>query len=76
MKEKKHCIPDEVNTKKEHIQYLSDIGAITWEFVDWAEKATNEAQIKGSDNEGNLFEATGVMGGAEIVYVCDIECVI
>jgi hypothetical protein len=73
MKEKKHCMPDEVNTKKENIEYLSDIGAITWEFVDWVEKATNEAQIKGIDNKGNLFKATGIMGSGEIVFVYDIE---
>lgn len=46
---------------------------ITWEFVDWAEKATGEAQIKGIDNKGNNFEATGIMGGGEIVEVYDIE---
>ena len=46
---------------------------ITWEFVDWAEKATGEAQIKGVDNKGNIFEATGIMGGGEIVEVYDIE---
>jgi len=73
MKEKKYLMPDEVNTKEEHIQYLSDIGIITWEFVDWVEKATNEAQIKGADNKGNNFEATGIMGGGEIVEVYDIK---
>lgn len=73
MKDKKYCMPDQVTTEKEHIQYLSDIGIIKWEFVDWAEKATNEAQIKGMDNKGNIFEATGIMGSGDIVEVYDIE---
>jgi len=46
---------------------------ITWEFIDWAEKATSEAQLQGVDNKGNQFEATGVMGGGEIVKVYDIK---
>tara|TARA_R110000787_G_scaffold229259_4_gene336824 strand:+ start:2018 stop:2182 length:165 start_codon:yes stop_codon:yes gene_type:complete len=46
---------------------------VTWEFVGWVEKATNEANIQGLDNNGNEFEATGVMGGGEIVEVYDIK---
>jgi len=46
---------------------------ITWEFVEWVEKETQEAFIKGADDFGNNYEASGIMGGGEIVEVNDIK---
>ena len=46
---------------------------ITWEFVEWAEKSTYEAFIKGVDNDGWTYEAIGIMGDGEIQEVKDIE---
>lgn len=49
---------------------------IEWEFIEWVEKSTGEAQLVGVDDSGNNYEATGVVGVGEIVEVYDISRVI
>lgn len=46
---------------------------ITWEFKEWGEKATGEACIIGVDDFGIEYEATGIMGGGEIVEVREVN---
>lgn len=48
---------------------------ITWEFVEWAEKAVQEAFIKGCDDFGNDYEATGLMGDDEIQEIREVKLV-
>ncbi len=46
---------------------------IEWEFESWAEKAVHEANIKGVDEQGNKYEAIGIIGvDSEIDEVKDI----
>ena len=66
-------MPDEVNTKEEHYQYLSDIGNIEWEFESWAEKATYEAFIKGFDKVGNEYTAICTKSGESFENIHDVE---
>ena len=73
---KTYCMPDEVKTKKDHIQYLSDIGGITWEFESWIEQDNREAHLNGIDDNGNKFTALGIMSSdqlSEIIEVKNIE---
>lgn len=42
---------------------------ITWEFVEWSEKSANEAFLKGADDNGNNYEAIGIMGEGKIIEV-------
>tara|TARA_R110000851_G_scaffold169466_1_gene315630 strand:- start:341 stop:745 length:405 start_codon:yes stop_codon:yes gene_type:complete len=45
---------------------------ITWEFESWAEKATYEAFIIGTDSDGIEYEAIGIMGVGDIQEVKEI----
>ena len=45
------------------------IRKVKWEFNEWIEKATGECWLVGYDRDGNKYEATGIMGGGEIVEI-------
>lgn len=34
---------------------------IDWQFIEWVEKSTQEASLKGFDDLGNAYEATAIM---------------
>jgi hypothetical protein len=42
-----------------------------WEFHEWIEKAVGECVLIGYEKDGTKLEATGIMGGGEIVEVKD-----
>ena len=46
---------------------------VDFEFIEWAEKAVNEAQLIGYDQINRKYEATGIMSTEEIVEIYDIE---
>jgi len=47
---------------------------IEWQFVSWIERDNNFASVKGFDEQGNEYQADGIIGlNSEVIEVSDIE---
>lgn len=64
--EKQYCMPDEVNTKEEHEQYLKDIGYTTykvrllkddkWQVIDESERVSHQGSLSDCESWIKLKE--------------------
>ena len=50
-----------------------DLSPIDWEFIEWTEQKESHALIRGEDQNGVKYEATGLIQLEEIEEIYEIE---